>query len=192
MQLEAKEADWRAEWTARLEEERRELERQLAEEKAARAEAAEAAVASLADERRTWQQRIDVLLEKTRYLLAEKERLDKNIRQEVETQVQVKVQHRTRSLFLLLYKTNEPFILDVIIISLYNCSSSMNRNRSCGPWVICFCVFFSDFIFFFWLEGDRAKVQQTTKGDDVAPGRLRSPVWRSADFTPRAGKGKKA
>ena len=131
--MEAKEADWRAEWTARLEEERRELERQLAEEKAARAEAAEAAVASLADERRTWQQRIDVLLEKTRYLLAEKERLDKNIRQEVETQVQVKVQHRTRSLFLLLYKTNEPFILDVIIISLYNCSSSMNRNRSCGP-----------------------------------------------------------
>lgn len=90
VQLEAKESVWRAEWTARLEEERQELERQLAEEKAAQAAAAEAAVASLADERRTWQQRIDVLLEKTRYLLAEKERLEKHIRQEVETQVQVR------------------------------------------------------------------------------------------------------
>jgi hypothetical protein len=88
-QLEAKEAAWRAEWSARLVDERTELERQLAEERAARSEAAETAVSSLAEERRTWQQQMDVLLEKTRYLLAEKERLDKNIRQEVDTQVQV-------------------------------------------------------------------------------------------------------
>lgn len=87
--MEAKEAAWRAEWTARLEEERADLERQLAEEKAGRVEAARTAAASLADERRTWQQRIDVLLERTTHLLAEKERLEKNIRQEVEAQVQV-------------------------------------------------------------------------------------------------------
>ena len=88
-QLEAKEAAWRAEWSARLAEERAELERQLAEEKAAHEEAARAAAATLADERRMWQQQIDVLSEKARYLLSEKERLDRNIRQEVDTQVQV-------------------------------------------------------------------------------------------------------
>ena len=87
--MEAKEAAWRAEWSGRLVEERADLERQLAEEREARCEAAETAVSSMADERRSWQQQIDVLLEKTRYLLAEKERLDKNIRQEVDTQVQV-------------------------------------------------------------------------------------------------------
>ena len=88
-QLEAKETAWRAEWNDRLVKERAELERQLNEERAARSQAAETAVSSMADERRTWQQQIDVLLEKTRYLLAEKERLEKNIRQEVDTQVQV-------------------------------------------------------------------------------------------------------
>ena len=88
-QLEAKETAWRAEWNDRLVKERAELERQLNEERAARCQAAETAVSSMADERRTWQQQIDVLLEKTRYLLAEKERLEKNIRQEVDTQVQV-------------------------------------------------------------------------------------------------------
>lgn len=87
--MEAKEAAWTAEWTARLVDERTELERQLAEERAARAEAAEAAASSLAEERKSWQQKIDALLEKTRGLLAEKERLEKNIRQEVEVQVQV-------------------------------------------------------------------------------------------------------
>lgn len=87
--MEAKEAAWRAEWTARMVEERAELERQLCEERAARAEAAEAAVAVVSEERRIWQQKIDVLLEKKRNLLAEKERLDKNIRQEVDNQVQV-------------------------------------------------------------------------------------------------------
>jgi hypothetical protein len=87
--LEAKETAWRAEWNDRLVKERAELERQLNEERAARSQAAETAVSSMADERRTWQQQIDVLLEKTRYLLAEKERLEKNIRQEVDTQVQV-------------------------------------------------------------------------------------------------------
>lgn len=90
-QLEAKEAAWTAEWTARLVDERTELERQLAEERAARAEAAEAAASSLAEERKSWQQKIDALLEKTRGLLAEKERLEKNIRQEVEVQVQATV-----------------------------------------------------------------------------------------------------
>ncbi|XP_046633489.1 putative uncharacterized protein DDB_G0271606 isoform X2 [Daphnia pulicaria] len=90
-QLEAKEAAWRAEWTARMVEERAELERQLCEERAARAEAAEAAVAVVSEERRIWQQKIDVLLEKKRNLLAEKERLDKNIRQEVDNQVQATV-----------------------------------------------------------------------------------------------------
>lgn len=89
IQLEAKEAAWRAEWSGRLAEERSELERQLADERAARCKAAETAVSSMADERRIWQQQMDVLLEKTRYLLAEKERLEKNIRQEVDTQVQV-------------------------------------------------------------------------------------------------------
>ncbi len=129
VQLEAKESAWRVEWTARLEEERQELERQLAEEKAAQAAAAEAAVASLADERRTWQQRIDVLLEKTRYLLAEKERLDKHIRQEVETQVQVRNENGR---FFYIYTQDQwPYFslslylcwrLYAIIISLYNCS----------------------------------------------------------------------
>lgn len=90
-QLEAKETAWRAEWNDRLVKERAELERQLNEERAARCQAAETAVSSMADERRTWQQQIDVLLEKTRYLLAEKERLEKNIRQEVDTQVQATV-----------------------------------------------------------------------------------------------------
>ncbi|KAI9561111.1 hypothetical protein GHT06_012067 [Daphnia sinensis] len=90
-QLETKEAAWTAEWTARLVDERAELERQLAEERAARAEAAEAAASSLAEERKSWQQKIDALLEKTRGLLAEKERLEKNIRQEVEAQVQATV-----------------------------------------------------------------------------------------------------
>lgn len=90
--MEAKEAAWREEWTNRLQEERAVLERQLAEEKAARQEAAEAAAASLADERRTWQQRIDILLERSSHLFAEKERLDKNIRQEVDAQVATQVQ----------------------------------------------------------------------------------------------------
>ncbi|XP_057372483.1 rho-associated protein kinase 1-like isoform X2 [Daphnia carinata] len=90
-QLETKEAAWTAEWTARLVDERAELERQLAEERAARAEAAEAAASSLAEERKSWQQKIDALLEKTRGLLAEKERLEKNFRQEVEVQVQATV-----------------------------------------------------------------------------------------------------
>ena len=89
-QLEAKEDAWRAEWTARLVEERAELERQLAEERAARAEAAATAVAAMSEERRTWQQKIDALLEKKRNLMAEKERLDKNFRQEVDNQVQVR------------------------------------------------------------------------------------------------------
>jgi hypothetical protein len=78
--LEAKEdAGW-TEWTARLVEERAELERQLAEEKVARAEAAASAVAAMAEERRSSQQKIDALLEKKRNLMSEKERLDKNFR----------------------------------------------------------------------------------------------------------------
>lgn len=105
--MEAKEAAWRAEWTARLEEERADLERQLAEEKAERAQVAQAAAASLADERRTWQQRIDVLLEKTTHLFAEKDRLEKNIRQEVDAQVHVskKNSHLPPTVLLALFQS---------------------------------------------------------------------------------------
>ena len=80
--MEAKEAAWRAELSSRLEEERCESERRLTEVQAS-------FEATRNEERQTWQQRLDVLIQKTAQLLADKERLEKSIRQEVDARVQV-------------------------------------------------------------------------------------------------------
>ena len=85
--METKEAAWRAELNSRLEEERCESERRLAQLQ-------QTFEAIRSEERQTWQQRLDVLVQKTAQLLADKERLEKNIRQEVDARVQVKKTHQ--------------------------------------------------------------------------------------------------
>ena len=81
-QLEAKEAAWGAELSTRLEAERAEFDRRLAERETE-------AEAARTEERRTWQAQMDGLLKKANHLLADKERLEKNIRQQVDARVQV-------------------------------------------------------------------------------------------------------
>lgn len=82
-QLEAREAAWGAELSTRLEEERAEFARRLAEREAE-------TEAARTEERRTWQAQMDDLLKKANHLLADKERLEKNIRHEVDARVQVR------------------------------------------------------------------------------------------------------
>lgn len=88
-QMEAKEAAWRAEMETRLSEERHDAERRLAEIALRHGVEWRAAEASRNDERLRWQRTVDELAQSAKDALAEKERLEKNIRLEVENQVQV-------------------------------------------------------------------------------------------------------
>ena len=87
--MDAKEAAWRAEAEARLAEERETAERQLADEKLRHADQVRELGVLHEDDRLKWQRQVDDLMRRVNEVLADKERLEKNVRQEVENQVQV-------------------------------------------------------------------------------------------------------
>jgi len=88
--LEVKEAAWGAELSTRLEEERSELARRLAERDDLKEKEKQEAIEAVRTEERTaWQQQLDELVKRADQLHAEKERLEKTIRQEVDARVQV-------------------------------------------------------------------------------------------------------
>lgn len=92
-QLEVKEAAWGAELSTRLEEERSELARRLAERDDLKEKEKQEAIEAVRTEERTaWQQQLDELVKRADQLHAEKERLEKTIRQEVDARVQATVQ----------------------------------------------------------------------------------------------------
>lgn len=87
--MDAKEAAWRAEAEARLAEERETAERQMADEKLRHADQVRELGVLHEDDRLKWQRQLDDLMRRVNEVLADKERLEKNVRQEVENQVQV-------------------------------------------------------------------------------------------------------
>lgn len=88
-QMAANEAAWRAEADSRSAEARRAADGRLSEAESRHADALRQAEASLAEERLAFQRRLDALAHRADEAVAEKERLEKTVKQEVENQVQV-------------------------------------------------------------------------------------------------------
>lgn len=96
--MEVKEAAWGAELSTRLEEERSELARRLAERDDLKEKEKQEAIEAVRTEERTaWQQQLDELVKRADQLHAEKERLEKTIRQEVDARVQVGIDSLKKS-----------------------------------------------------------------------------------------------
>ncbi len=84
--MEAKEAAWRGELNELVQQEQLKERREAAlrlDEQRGQWEA------SLADERRAWQLRLETLVQQVSQLMRERDRLEKSIRDEVENRVQV-------------------------------------------------------------------------------------------------------
>ena len=100
--MEAKDAVWRSELEARLAEAKQAADGRLGEEKLRHAEELRKAEVSRNEERQTWQKRVDALVQQANEAIAEKERLEKNVKQEVENQVQVTIKRRWYMTYCLL------------------------------------------------------------------------------------------
>lgn len=127
--MEVKEAAWGAELSTRLEEERSELARRLAERDDLKEKEKQEAIEAVRTEERTaWQQQLDELVKRADQLHAEKERLEKTIRQEVDARVQVGIDSLKK-----LLKERWFYVVTVLFFkngNFWNCSVPFLKSKT--------------------------------------------------------------